>query len=85
MNHQEKDLFLGLPANSHGLALGGFCGNDHIPQNLGMDGSGIARRHGKSDDIGGTAAVKIPTIQPGDLFIVDDDDADFMPLISQGV
>ena len=62
VNQQEKDLCLGLPTDSHSLALCRFCGDDHISQNLGMDGSRIPRRHGKSDDIGGTTAVKILTI-----------------------
>jgi hypothetical protein len=62
VNHQEKDFFLGLPTDSHGLALCRFCADDHISQNLGMDCTGIPPRHGKSDDIGGTTAVKILTI-----------------------
>jgi len=62
VNHQEKDLFLGLPTHGHGLTFCRFCGDDHISQNLWMDCSGIPRRHGKGDDIGGTTAVKILTI-----------------------
>ena len=62
VNHQEKDFFLGLLTHGQGLAFCRFRGDDHISQNLGMDCSGIPRRHGKGDDIGGTTAVKILTI-----------------------
>lgn len=84
VNHQEKNLFFCLPASRRGLVSGCFRRDDYIPQNLGVDGAALPGGHGKRDDIGGTVAVKILAVQPGDLFIVHDDDADFIFLTSQG-
>jgi len=84
VNHQEKNLFSRLSTNGRSLALGCFRRDDYIPQNLGVDGAGLPGGHGKRDDIGGTVAVKILAVQPGDLFIVYDDDADLMFLTFQG-
>lgn len=70
MDHQKEDLVLSLSSNRPGLASGSFYGDDHIPQNLGVNPGGLPTRHGKSDDIGGTAAIKILPVQPGDSFII---------------
>ena len=59
VDHQEKDLFLRLPANSRGLSPGSFCRDNHISQERGMERSRVPRTHGERDDVGGSVAVKI--------------------------
>lgn len=70
MDHQKEDLVLSLPSNRPGLASGSFYGDDHIPQNLGVNHGRLPTRHGKSDDVGGAVAIKILPVQPGDPFII---------------
>ena len=84
VDQQEKNLLLRPPANSRGLSLGSFCRDDYISQDRGMGRRRVPRSHGERNDVGGSVAVKILAVQPGDLFIVYDDDADFMLLTSQG-
>lgn len=84
VNHQEKDFWFRVSPHRPGLALGGLARDDHISENLGIDGGRISRRHGKNDDVGRTMAVEILAVQAGDLFIIDEDDADLMFLTCQG-
>lgn len=49
-----------------------------------MEPSRVPPTHGERDDIGGSVAVKILTVYPGDLFIVYEDDAELMGFTTQG-
>ena len=59
VDHQEKNLFLRLPANSCSVSLGRFCRDDHISQDRGMERNRVTRTHGERDNVGGSVAVEI--------------------------
>ncbi len=83
VNQKEENFFLCFTAGFSGLSPGGFGGNDHIPQNPVRKGGETVCSHGKGDDVGGTVAVKVLAVQPGNPEIVGDDDAEFITVITQ--
>jgi len=84
VDYKKDNFFFGFSARCIRVALCGLCRDDHIPQKVRVERIWIAGRHGESDNVGRTVALKILAVQAGDLFIVYDDEADFTPFTSQG-
>jgi len=85
VDQEEKNFLFGLFLDFQGMMFGRLCGYDHISQEFGLNPCRFAGGHRKRNYIGGAVAVKIPAVQPGDFFIVHEDDAQLMARQSQGV
>ncbi len=68
-----------------GLALTGFHGYDHIPQQVGAKFAKLAFLHGKGDHIGRPLPSQVLLVQGRDAVVVDDQQGQFGLRRCQGV
>ena len=75
---KENQFLLPTSTFPDGVPPGGFHGNHHIAQDLGIDMSILAFAHGKGNDIGRLIPSQIAPVYFPDLFIIRKKDADVL-------
>jgi len=77
VDHQEDDRLRSIETETIRLTPGRIHGDNHIPQELRVDGNEGSFRHGKGKDIGGFVTTQITPIQVLNLTVIDERDAEF--------
>jgi len=77
VNHQEDDHLRSIETETIRLTPGHVHGDNHISQELRVDGSERSFAHGKGKDIGGFVTAQITPVQFLNLSVINERDAEF--------
>ena len=77
VNHQEQDHLLFVQAEPARFSLSGFNRDHDVSEEVGMEGWKFTFSHREGNDIGGFVPPEIVAIQPSNLTIIDERDANF--------